>query len=127
MLRKGTDNQEGERIEKLGGLIACNHQKLKDQTAQCMDVHGFKLGFLSGDHRNNPYQVLHVENGEKIYSPSYMGNIYASAEPARLIQPTWREITEGDGLCQAVLLCQQREIRVAGTREGSAFFSLVPR
>ena len=34
-----------------------------------MDGHGFKLGFLSDDHRNNPYQVLGVENGEKVYSP----------------------------------------------------------
>lgn len=34
-----------------------------------MDGHGFKLGFLSDDHKNNPYQVLSIENGEKIYSP----------------------------------------------------------
>lgn len=55
------DNKEGERIEKLEGFRACNHQKLKDQTAQCMDGHGFKLGFLSDDGRNNPYQAFGVE------------------------------------------------------------------
>jgi len=49
--------------------MACNHWKSKDQTAQCTAGRGFKLGFLSDDYRNNPYQVLIVENGEKICSP----------------------------------------------------------
>lgn len=47
----------------------CDHQRLKDQTSQCIDGHGFKLGFLSDDHRNKPYQVLDGENGNYIYSP----------------------------------------------------------
>lgn len=96
-VRKGTNNHKVERTDKFRWFIAWNHQKLKDQTAQCMDGHRFGFFMIITG-------TAHVKLLKKMKTErKYYWDI--SAECRRLIQPAQKEITEGDGLFQAVVLC----------------------